>query len=531
MLKGNTYLNMTNQQSFSRKLFLLIISATIIRCLVAAFLNLGNDEVYYFTYALQPDWNHFDHPPLVGLFIRFFTLNLHWSNQFTMRLTAIIGAGINTWLIAQCGRLLRNERAGFIAAILYTASIYTSIIAGIFILPDSPQVVFWMMALWVLIKLIQNPQHTRVNNWLLLFGLLVGITTMCKVHGIFLWFGFGIYILLYDRKWLSNRYLYLSIFITLICISPIFIWNYYNDFITWRFHSSRVSMTHASFNTDAFITATIGQIAYNNPINVVLSCMAVIAFIKRKYFIQRDIGRLLLTCALPIIFVTTGISLFRDVLPHWSGPGFMTLLLPTAAFIENKITEGGKIIYKKILDFNVGLIASVLIIGLFIVQLYPGTMGNKTAPELGANDVTLDMYGWKTLKPAFEKIREKDVQDGQMQAGAALIVNKWFPAGHLLFYVAEPLHMRVIGVGQLDDLHKFVWLNKQMGFVPKGGDAYFISTSNYYSNPKDIYKNDFLKINLADSITQYRGGKVARYWYIYQLKGATRNLSTQLDSL
>ncbi|MGF7230090.1 ArnT family glycosyltransferase, partial [Arachidicoccus sp.] len=396
---------MTHNRSFSQKLFLLIICATVIRCLVAYSLNLGNDEVYYFTYALQPDWNHFDHPPLVGIFIRFFTVNLHYSNQFTMRLTAIIGAGFNTWLIARCGYLLRNERAGFIAAILYTTSIYTSIISGIFILPDSPQVVFWMMALWVLIKLIQTPQHKNVNGWLLLFGLLVGITTMCKIHGVFLWIGFGLYIILHDKKWLFNPYLYFSILITLVCISPIVIWNYYNDFATWHFNSNRVSIAHASFNLDAFITTTIGQIAYNNPINVTLSFIAVSAFIKGKKFMQRDLGKLLMYCALPIIVITTGLSLLRDTLPHWSGPGFMTLLLPTAIFVENKITEVNKIFYKKILDFNMGFIAIVLITGLFVVQLYPGTMSQKVAPEIGANDVTLDMYGWQTLKPIFEKIR------------------------------------------------------------------------------------------------------------------------------
>ncbi|MBX9785634.1 MAG: hypothetical protein K2X48_20310 [Chitinophagaceae bacterium] len=35
-----------------RKLFFLIASATICRLLIAAFTELGNDEVYYYTYAL-----------------------------------------------------------------------------------------------------------------------------------------------------------------------------------------------------------------------------------------------------------------------------------------------------------------------------------------------------------------------------------------------------------------------------------------------------------------------------------------------
>ena len=58
----------------------LVVVFTIIRLLIANLINLGNDEVYYFTYAVLPDWNHFDHPPLVGIFIRIFTFNLHCNS-------------------------------------------------------------------------------------------------------------------------------------------------------------------------------------------------------------------------------------------------------------------------------------------------------------------------------------------------------------------------------------------------------------------------------------------------------------------
>jgi 4-amino-4-deoxy-L-arabinose transferase-like glycosyltransferase len=96
----------------------LIIITTVIRCIIACYIDLGNDEVYYFTYAVQPDLNHFDHPPLVGLVIRLFTFNLHWINELAMRLPGIVGAAINTFLIARCGQLIRNRRTGIMAAIL-----------------------------------------------------------------------------------------------------------------------------------------------------------------------------------------------------------------------------------------------------------------------------------------------------------------------------------------------------------------------------------------------------------------------------
>ncbi len=57
---------------------------------VAANTELSNDEVYYWTYALQLQWNYFDHPPLVALLIRFFTGNLAVQQEFFIRLGSIV---------------------------------------------------------------------------------------------------------------------------------------------------------------------------------------------------------------------------------------------------------------------------------------------------------------------------------------------------------------------------------------------------------------------------------------------------------
>ena len=63
-------------KTYSQKVYLLIFIVAIAKIIAAPFLELGNDEVYYWTYALQLDFNHFDHPPLVGFLIRASTLNM-----------------------------------------------------------------------------------------------------------------------------------------------------------------------------------------------------------------------------------------------------------------------------------------------------------------------------------------------------------------------------------------------------------------------------------------------------------------------
>ncbi|HQQ83204.1 MAG TPA: glycosyltransferase family 39 protein, partial [Cyclobacteriaceae bacterium] len=137
---------------YSKRLLYLIGFTAIARMVVGGVLELSNDEVYYYLYALKLQWNYFDHPPGVGLLIRLSTLNLLLTSELFVRLGAVLCAAAGTYITFQLGKEIRNERTGWIAAILYNTSIYTSLIAGTFIIPDSPQLVFWMMALWIMYR-------------------------------------------------------------------------------------------------------------------------------------------------------------------------------------------------------------------------------------------------------------------------------------------------------------------------------------------------------------------------------------------
>ena len=69
---------------------------TVIKLIIASTIALGNDEVYYWTYALNLEWNYFDHPPFVAWLIRVTTVNLYIHNELAVRLGAIISSTIGT---------------------------------------------------------------------------------------------------------------------------------------------------------------------------------------------------------------------------------------------------------------------------------------------------------------------------------------------------------------------------------------------------------------------------------------------------
>lgn len=493
----------------------MILIATLIRCIIAFSIGLGNDEVYYVTYAQYLQWNYFDHPPLVALLIRLTTFNLAFTHDFFIRLGPIVLAAANTYLMYGIGKKIKDERAGFLAALLYTSSIYASIIAGVFIMPDAPQLFFWILSLYFLISLLTaEVSKGKSNLYFVLFGLSTGLCVMSKVHGVFLWFGFGLYILIYNRKFLTNGYLYLSVLLTVVVISPILFWNIENDFITYTFHSDRVTINRG-INPDSFIREFLGGAAYNNPINYFIMIMTLIAGWKKQIKLSVDYIRLLLLMSLPLIGILLLVSMFRDTLPHWSGPGFTALLLLGACYLSDlKINSR----FPRLIYYANYLILVVSFIGVLVLSFYPGTLGDTTKDSLGKGDVTLDMYDWNCFKPEVGKIIHKNERMGVSQTHF-IVNNKWFPGAHIDNYIAQPLGLDFVAIGELEDIHTYHWLNPLRKQIQKGDDAYFITVSNNFSDPNEIYHDCFEKINLPVIIKQYRGNKPVRNMLVYLMEG------------
>lgn len=502
--------------AFRNKIKYLILLSFLLRLIVAGTTELGNDEVYYYTYALHLQWNYFDHPPGVALSILFSTLNLLFSHELFVRLGAIVGAAVGTALCYAIGKQIKNERTGWYAALLYNTSLYSSIIAGTFILPDSPQVVCWLAGLFLAIKMVKRLNENKaisLTQWLL-FGLTNGLCIQCKVHGVFLWFGFGLYILFYERKTLLQPGLYLSVLLTLLIISPIIYWNINNHFITFTYHSNRVEVHRFSINFNSFLQAFFGQLFYNNPINVCIAIAALFSY-KSKRYLPLSFYRLLLPAGLPIIVVVVLLSLFNPVLPHWSGPGFLSLSFLAAAYMDARVDEH-RLSLLSILKSSVGLILIAVIGGMSIIHFYPGTIGSKDESKYGSGDFTLDLSGWKNFEKDYNLWLQQS--DNSKYKSLKMVCNKWFPAAHIEYYIARPQHTVVVGVGTLEDLHNFAWLNKNRMNLQPGEDALCIVPSNYATDVNTAYQNCFSSIIPLHTFIEKRGQKQTRYFKVYFLQ-------------
>lgn len=508
---------------YPKKTIWLIGIAIIVKVALSFLLELGNDEVYYYTYAVQPDWNHFDHPPMVGWMIQLSTLNLNWVSTLSMRLGSILAAAISTWIVFRIGALIHNERAGWIAALLYTCSIYTSIIAGLFIMPDSPQLLFFTGSIYLMTKWVVKPHLFTKLNWLVL-GLLIGLATLSKVHGLYLWVGFGGFLLFHQLKTLKQPFLYIAVVITLLALIPILYWNIAYDFITYKFHSKRV--LHSGIQVASFFQQIAGEFFYQNPL-VYISCLIpLLRFKKLKAIFQvqstsnqksTSLVSLLLWLSLPLIALFWSISLFNPTLPHWTGPGFIALFLLAGVYWS----ETSKKLIPNLIQWALGFFV-VLVLGFIgLVHVFPIQLGSKSPDNLGEYNPINDVTGWNQFSAEFKTLVQQDTSVG-MQAKAPIIVSKWFPAGHILFYTARSTQKQVIAIGALEDVHKFAWLNQDQPNLQIGQDAYFIQPSNLPFDPTQSILPYFEKMGKTDTIQIKQRGLLLRNFYVYRFKNCQK---------
>lgn len=507
--------------SYKRKILLLIIISTAARLVIASAIELGNDEVYYWTYAQYLQWNYFDHPPIVGWLIRLTTANLTLHTELFVRLGAIISSAICTYLIFKIGTLITNIQTGWFAALLYTASIYASIIAGTFILPDSPQMPFWLLGILLLIKISHIPAYNSrsVLLWCL-FGVAAGFCIMSKVHGIFLWVAVAMYVIFIHPKWLRYPGIYLAAAITLIIISPIIIWNIQNHFITYTFHSSRVSFSGAGINAGGFIRELAGEVFYNNPVNFFLICTSLFLASKGKLQADKKDILLLLFCGLPLIITLLFVSLFRETLPHWSGPAYCCLLIFPAiklAAVSNQNIRSIPGAIKASLIFIIILAVS----GMAIIHFYPGTLSQQKQGLLtGEGDFTLDMYGWEEAGKKFDSLYKSDVAKKIMPFNAPIIINKWFPGAHTDFYIANKTKQPTFGIGRLFDLHQYYWSDKYKKPLQNDDAAYLIVPSNLYNRETLHEVNKYFNYyEMPVILSLLRNGVLCKYLYVFRFKG------------
>ncbi len=500
------------KRPYKKYVFLLMGISLLLRALVAALTDLGNDEVYYWTYALYPDWSHFDHPPMVGWIINLFTGNLALDTPFMLRVPALVLGTLNTWLVWRLGLLIGNEKTGWYAALLYTGSLYATVLCGTFILPDTPLSAFYLASLYFMLKACgcTNDAQEKPSSFLWA-GLFAGAAMLSKYTGAFLWLGTLLYLLFYSRKTFKNPWLWAGIGLSLVLFSPVIAWNVTHRASGLLYHAERVAFFGQKPDFLSFGRELAGSFLYNNPLNVILMVWAIRYYLTspataasptNPALLARPVTpafyRMVLCQSVPMITVFVFFSLFRSTLPHWSAPAFFPLLVLAAATAAHRNLHNP-------LRLSLGFVVLVLVVGT--LQIRTGciplpkaeakTTSDDAYAELGRHDVTLDMYGWQQLAEAFGRVQQEQealysASNGEegMPPGAAILATRWFPAAHYDYYVAKPNGTVVKTTGPLDKTHKYEAITQDRSGIQHHEPLYYIASSRYPQTVPDTLPLD-----------------------------------------
>ena len=496
----------------------------LIRIVISLLLDLGNDESYYWTYARELQWNYFDHPPMIGVWIRSFTLNLLLQDHVLfITLGSIVGAVVSSWFIFRTIEAIDSARSGFLGVILYNCSFYALITAGVLAVPDAPQMVFWTGSMLLLTRIVPTssvlqqtvPQTIftpgRLTDWIL-FGICSGLCIMSKIHGVFVWFGLLLYAGLYARQLFSQRGLWIAMLITAVIVFPILWWNWNTDFVTFRFHGNRVVPGDGGsvFQLQWFVREIAGELVVNSP--VILALTGWFLLKKRRLLQTNPALRVFVCCGLPLLIIILTISLFRQTLPHWSGPAYVAML-PALAIAVSRLSS---IAGRRLIRISIGFTAISMFCLVAAINLFPGTFYPVKSPRLGNGDLSLDNYGWEEAGQTFGTWYR--ARYGATAAEEPMVCATWWGA-HEEYYFARPVSLPMIGLGNMAALHHYSWLNDQS---MKGTDldtALCVIHSDDYFDPDSAFADYYKRADLVKTIPIDRNKRPAHVFYVYELTG------------
>lgn len=481
-----------------------------VRFIVALFANLSVDESYYTMYGLYPSWSYFDHPPMVGWLIKLSTLDYSWNTELSVRLFPLFIGTLNIYLIYLIGRKFFNPTVGLIAGLLCMASLYNGVILGVFVLPDTGQSLFWLLAIYFFLHYVEQADH----QYILSFGLCVGLGMLAKYHSIFLLVGAGLYFLMTDWRKLFTIPVLLSFIIPMVMFIPILQWNAQYDWLSFNFHGDRVGNDSFTIYWDYFFQELGGQILYNNPISVFVVGYVIFRGWRWRLPWQRDRKVLFLLCTgLPLVVVLLFLSFFNKTLPHWSGPAYYSLFM-VAAIGWHHWNKG-----IRFLIGGVGLL--VVILGIGLAQVGTGflPMPEHANPDrLGSKDFSLDLYGWDQLSVKFDQLVSEDMAYQRVDSSAVLYTRNWFPAGQIDYYLGYRSGRTLMVESNLQEQHHYYFVNTLRAKEIQSPFVYFIISSRYQFKVPEAFMERYQEIWPPRRIDITRGGKPVCFFTIYTFR-------------
>jgi hypothetical protein len=216
------------------------------------------DELYYIACSKHLAAGYVDHPPF-SIFLLALSRLVFGNSVFAIRVIPAVASGLSVVVLCLLVRKLGGERVAMVIAAL--AFIASGQLLGLhtFYSMNSLDILFWLLAAYLLAALVERP---TLRRWGLL-GLVLGLGLLNKTSVLWLGAGIGAGLILTDlRPQLRTRGPYLAALTALTLFSPFVLWNLAHGLPHLEFMRNAAAGKYSSLTRAGFV---LDQVRNMNP--------------------------------------------------------------------------------------------------------------------------------------------------------------------------------------------------------------------------------------------------------------------------
>ena len=307
---------------------IIIFITLLIKLLCIGSNDLLVEEAYYWNYSEHLDIGYLDHPPMVAVLIKIFTL-IFGTNEFGVRIGSIfcwLATALFSFKLTQLIKPGAGKYAVLLLAILPFFFVHSLIIT-----PDLPLIVSWSAALYYLYRaqVLENK-----SSWYMA-GVWLGLGVLSKYSILLLGPATLLYLTLQPeaRKWFFRKEPYLCLLLTLILFTPVIYWNATHEWASFVFQSTRRLEETSSFSFHHLMGLFV----------VFLTPLGVLGFLKlfRKNTPEISLSnlktrRFLQIYTLVPLAVFSLFSMNHEIKFNWIGPSMLAIIPWLAILIDQQ---------------------------------------------------------------------------------------------------------------------------------------------------------------------------------------------------
>jgi 4-amino-4-deoxy-L-arabinose transferase-like glycosyltransferase len=204
---------------------------------------LSLDSYYYWEWSRHLDWSYYDGAPMIAYLIRLSTW-IFGDTFFALSLVGIACSALTCTILYHTARRFLSKPASGIATALWLFSPLVTMNLLKQTTYDNPLTVFWTLTLYFAVRFTQ----TRETKSLYALGASAGLLLLSKYTGVVLLFGLFIFFIITPyRTMFKKTHVYLAVCLMLLIFSPVLIWNYQHEWISFTYQLTTHQLKHTLF--------------------------------------------------------------------------------------------------------------------------------------------------------------------------------------------------------------------------------------------------------------------------------------------